>query len=313
MTGGCTGRDTGTGERRAGARAAEGKEALTAREAAEQTANMRTGGDDQPCTRRRRGLGQPGSGVGERSREAHGWCRDCRGQRVQSRGAEPVAQRQGRGAVGAPPGTGSTLPRSGRTVAAQVEWSHAAAPGWGRTAKGSRCGRRGGRGGRRRCGGAGAAGPRERGVSSRRGGASGRGVQEEAGLRDGRALGDLVLLRALRPVEGVGQQRRDGEAAAVDEGEEVEDEEELGPRAMGRSCFAAATSIRAAAERESCREVERRLGGGRPPPGGKDEPPGGRRLVLGLAAAVGWVTAVGGEGEKKPNPLIPCRNVKWMY
>jgi hypothetical protein len=40
-----------------------------------------------------------------------------------------------------------------------------------------------------------------------------------------------------------------------------------------------------------------RLGGRRPPPGGKDEPPGGRRLVLGLAAAVGWVTAVGGEGE----------------
>ena len=122
-------------------------------------------------------------------------------------------------------------------------------------------------------------------------------MQEEAGLRDGRALGDLVLLRALRPVEGVGQQRRDGEAAAVDEGEEVEDEEELGPRAMGRSCFAAATSIRAAAERESCREVERRLGGGRPPPGGKDEPPGGR-LVLGLAAAEGWkqpAAAVGGE------------------
>jgi hypothetical protein len=40
-----------------------------------------------------------------------------------------------------------------------------------------------------------------------------------------------------------------------------------------------------------------RLGGRRPPPGGKDEPPRGRRLVLGMAAAVGWVTAVGGEGE----------------
>jgi hypothetical protein len=44
--------------------------------------------------------------------------------------------------------------------------------------------------------------------------------------------------------------RGDGEeAAAADEGdeEEVEDDGELGPRAMGRSCFAAATSIRAAA------------------------------------------------------------------
>jgi hypothetical protein len=45
--------------------------------------------------------------------------------------------------------------------------------------------------------------------------------------------------------------RGDGEeaAAAADEGEEeeVEDDGELGPSAMGRSCFAAATSIRAAA------------------------------------------------------------------
>jgi hypothetical protein len=39
-------------------------------------------------------------------------------------------------------------------------------------AKGSRCGRQGGRGERSRCGGAGAAGPRARGVGSRRGGGS---------------------------------------------------------------------------------------------------------------------------------------------
>jgi hypothetical protein len=46
-------------------------------------------------------------------------------------------------------------------------------------------------------------------------------VQEEAGPRDGRALGGLlVLLRALRPVEGVGQQRRDG--APERQGREVE-------------------------------------------------------------------------------------------
>jgi hypothetical protein len=72
-------------------------------------------------------------------------------------------------------------------------------------------------------------------------------VHEEAGPRDGRAFGGLVLLRALQPVEEVEQQRRYGEAAAADEGEEeVEDNEELGHRAMGRSCFAVATSIRAA-------------------------------------------------------------------
>jgi hypothetical protein len=46
-----------------------------------------------------------------------------------------------------------------------------------------------------------------------------------------------------------------------------------------------------------CWRRRARLRGGRPPPGGTDEPPGGRRLVLGLAAAMGWVTAVGGEGE----------------
>jgi hypothetical protein len=43
-----------------------------------------------------------------------------------------------------------------------------------------------------------------------------------------------------------------------------------------------------------CWRRRARLGGRRPPPGGKDEPPGGRRLVLGLAAAVGWVGAAGG-------------------
>jgi hypothetical protein len=243
MTRGCRGRDTDTGERRARARAAEGKEALTAREAVEQTTNMRTGDDDQPSTWRRRGFGQPGSGVGERGREAHGWCRDCRGSesshvgqslRRNGRGGEPWARRSGRD------------PRCpGRAAPSLRRSSGAMSP------RRVGVGRRRGAGAAAGEGGTAAAGVEAR--AWRRLGAPERGVQEEAGPCDGRALGGLVLLRALRPVEGVEQQRRDGEAATADEGEEVEDDGELGLRAMGRSCFAATTSIRAAAERESCR------------------------------------------------------------
>jgi hypothetical protein len=95
-------------------------------------------------------------------------------------GAEPAAQRQGRGAVGVLPRPGSALPKSGRTVVAQVEWSHAATPGWGRTTKGSRAmpslvTRSKGSGWCRCAGGAGAA--------VRRGGRGGRRRATSAGRR----------------------------------------------------------------------------------------------------------------------------------
>jgi len=47
--------------------------------------------------------------------------------------------------------------------------------------------------------------------------------------------------------------RGDGEAAEDGEEEEVDEDGELGPRAMGRSCFAAATSIRGGGSRARAR------------------------------------------------------------